>query len=84
MNAFLRACGSRHSFRIQKVFLEKLLRRQYLDNCRASQIIDAKEFSRDALDPKLQSYVVRAATILAIKGMHPDRQARLAVIKAND
>lgn len=70
MNAFLRACGSRHSFRIQKVFLEKLLRRQYLDNCRASQIIDAKEFSRDG--------------VVAIKGMHPDRQARLAVIKAND
>ena len=48
------------------------------------KIVDAKEFSRDALNPKLQSYVVRAATILVMKSMHPDRQARLAVIKLKE
>lgn len=43
------------------------------------EIVDARDFSRDALDPELRSYVVRAATLDT--NMHPDRQARLGAIE---
>lgn len=47
------------------------------------EIVDVRDFSRDALDPDLGSYVVHAAA-LANVGMHPDRQARLVAVEVEE
>lgn len=46
-----------------------------------SRFVDAKEFSRDALDLKLKPYVVYAAAMFVTNGMHSDQQETFAAVE---